>query len=402
MKIIKSKLFRPQKCEFGKFALQPDAGWKVSYTFIDFESGLLVVSISDENENNWEDLGYNGRRIPTKQFIIDVKKVEILSPVEWSTYFNYEKVVFSTDDGKFRLSTQRIHEPEDNTDLICEELEFLDTGHKGTSTGVAFRKEKRENLLEYMYRDIKEKDEQKKMLDAKLTLDEFYEEELHTLREYDVIIGYMDGSNTYRLTFSTISFILSVCPKLPSEYGSWKSLEFIPRKTYSDLNAFWEDFTRDEKWFLNFRIHQSISEKPLVLAKYIISFFNNLRKEHTFSFKEYTSINQWESSVWSEAYKRTELKQWCANCYQEVYYQARYPKYICSTCASKEILDKEANILSFSNLGFSGGFKIVRKNRAGQILEEDESQQFCDCIIDNKLFFAQEARFGGIVIQRKE
>jgi hypothetical protein len=53
-------------------------------------------------------------------------------------------------------------------------------------------------------------------------------------------------------------------------------------------------------------------------------------------------------------------------------------------------------------LGFSGGFRIIRKNRDGEIIEEDDTKQFCDCIIDGKEYFAQEARFGGIVIQRKE
>lgn len=402
MEIIKSKLFRPRKCEFGDFELVPEKGWKLSQTFIDDESGLLIVSVNDEDENNWEDLGYNGRRIPTKEFVIDLKTLTLLKPSEWSKYFNYDKVTFITEGNKYRLTTQRIHEPENNTDSIYEELEFLETGHKSTSTGIAFRKEKRENLLDSMYRQIRETEEQKRVLDAKPTLEEFYVQELEKLKDNDVIIGYFDDKNTYKLTYENGVFNHLVGEKLHNEYGAWKLHKFTLSKTYVKVEDFWEDFTKMEKWFIFFRIHQGISEKQFVLAKHIISFFNNLRREHKFTFEEYNRINEWQNTVWSDEYKRTEIKQWCANCYKEVYYQGRYPKYICRDCSSKEIIDNNGNQLDFSNLGFSGGFKIIRKNKEGEIIEEDDTKQFCDCIIDGKKYFAQEARFGGIVIQRKE
>jgi hypothetical protein len=146
----------------------------------------------------------------------------------------------------------------------------------------------------------------------------------------------------------------------------------------------------------------SLSQKTLLLAKHIITFFNNLRKIHNFTFKEYEKINNWSNAVWTEEYKTTELKQYCANCQTAVSYMGRYPKCICSACASKDKFDNDGNLLDFYNVGFSGGFKIVRKDRAENVLNEDDTQQSCDCFIDNKLFFAREARFGGIVIQLKE
>jgi hypothetical protein len=402
MQIIKSKLLRPRKCEFGNFELMPEKGWKLSQTFIDYESGLLIVSVNEENENNWEDLGDGCRRIPTQQFVIDLNQLKILSSDEWSKYFSYNKTTLTSEDEKFKLTTQRIHEPENNTDSIFEELEFLETGRKSSSTGVAFSIEKRENSLERMYRQIRERDEQRRILDAKPTLEEFCSAELKKLNSNEVIIGYIDESNTYKISYLDNAFRLLVGDKLPSEYGAWKSLEYNLTKTYHSIDSFWDEFLKNKKWFLKFRPHQGISEKPLVLAKHIIYFFNNLRRNHSFTYEEYDKINEWQSSVWSEEYKRTELKQWCSNCYEEVYYQGRYPKCICINCMSKEISDKDGNLLNFSNLGFSGGFKIIRKNRDGQIIEEDNTKQFCDCIIDGKHFFAQEARFGGIVIQRKE
>jgi hypothetical protein len=376
MEIIKSKLFRSRKCEFGDFELVPEKGWKLSQKFIDFESGLLIVSVIDEDKNNWKDLG-RIRSIPSKQFVVDLEKLEILTPMSWKKYFSYEKVSFVSDDKKFRLITQRIHEPENNTDSIYEELEYLEIGHKSTSTGVAFRQEKRENSLESMYREIKEKEEQKRVLDAKPTLEKFYEQELKKLNDNDVIIGYFDENNTYKLAFENNVFNLFVGGKLPNEYGAWSSHIFNLCKTYHSMDSFWDDFSKKEKWFLKFRHHQSITEKPLILARYIISFFNNLRKDHSFTYAEYDKINDWENSVWSDEYKRTELKQWCSNCYKEVYYQARYPKYICRECTTKDKFDKNGNLV-------------------------DDTRDEYEYIIDGKEYFAQEARFGGTVIQRKE
>ncbi|MNX87183.1 hypothetical protein D3C86_1190980 [compost metagenome] len=402
MKIIKSRLFSPRKCEYGAFELKPDDGWELSQTFIDRESGLLIVSVGDKNEANWEDLGFGGRRITNKQFVIDREKAEILEPSEWKKYFSYEKKVVETIDKRYRLITQRIHEPESNTDSIYEELEDLETGQISTSSGVAFRDQKRDNLLESYYRSIHEAQKQKELLDAKLLLEEFAWKEVEKLVEGDVIISYTDDSNTYKLTFSNRNFLLSQAKELPPDHTAWKSLRFTEIKTYDDLNGFWNDFSRDDNWFLKFRNYYGISGKPHVLAKHVISCFNDLRREHRFTYNEYEQINAWEHSFWSDEFKKSALKQWCSNCQAEVYFQARYPKYICRNCASKEITDDQGNLLEFSNTGFSGSLMIYRKNREGQVLSEDSSQQFCDCIIDNKRFFAQEERFGGIVIQVKE
>jgi hypothetical protein len=41
-------------------------------------------------------------------------------------------------------------------------------------------------------------------------------------------------------------------------------------------------------------------------------------------------------------------------------------------------------------------------DRNRNIIREVETEDYCECIIDDKLFFAQEAKFGGIVIQKKD
>ncbi len=403
MKIIKSNSFQSRKCEFGDYELIPDNGWKLSYSFIDFESKLLVVSVSCEDKSKWTNNGYNGWSIPTKEFKINLETLQILEFEEWKHYFNYEKTEFISEDKKYKLITQRVYEPNRNSDGIKEELYDLDSNRLISSCdSVAFREERRENLLEDLYNSIQEEFEQKRILDAKPNLEEYYLRELSKLKENDVIIAYFDNSNTYKLVFTSEKLSLFIANRIPSEYGDWKNMEFEIAKTYYSIDDFWDDFTKEKKWFLKYLIHESISEKSSVLAKHIISYFNDLRKEHKFTFNEYHFINLWQNSVWSDEFKRTELKQWCSNCYEEVYFQGRYPKYICGNCSNKEITDKNGNLLEFSNLGFSGGFKIIKKNREGVIIEENEDEEFCDCLIDGKEFFAEEARFGGIVIQLKE
>lgn len=403
MQIIKSKFFRPRKCEYGNFELKPEEGWKISQQFIDFESKLLIISVSIIDESKWIDLGHGSRSIPAKEYKIDLNTLKILEPSDWQKYFNYDKVDIISDDNKYKLVSERIFDKERNNDSFKEELYDLAT-NKLISSGssVAFDKKKRENLLESLYRSINEREERKRLLDAKPTMDKFYIDQLNDLKDKDDILCYFDNSNTFKLSFINSKFQLFEGGKLPTQYQDWKSISFAPLKTYDNLDIFWQEFILNEKWFLKYNVHQSMSQKPLLLAKHIISYSNSLRKEHKFTYNEYEKLNDWENIAYSDEYKRTELKQWCSNCYKEVSFQGRYPKYICGDCASKDKLDTEGNLLEFYNLGFSGGFKIIRKDWNGNIINEDDTQQFCDLLIDDKVFFAQEARFGGIVIQSKE
>jgi len=176
-------------------------------------------------------------------------------------------------------------------------------------------------------------------------------------------------------------------------------------KSYDSADDFWSEFIKDEKWHVRFKhlnSHGRLSSKVLVLAKHINSFFNELRRTHNFTYSEYDKINNWSNLVWSEGYRSTELKQWCSNCFKEVYYNVRYPKYICSDCMSKDKFDSRGNLLEFSNYDITGGFVITYRDSKGRTIREDGTQGYCECLIDNKLFFAKEAKFGGIVIQKKE
>jgi hypothetical protein len=406
VEIIKSTLSSPKKCEYGDFELIPEEGWKISQTFIDYESRLLIVSIHIIDKSKWINIGYGSRSIPSKEYKIDLKTLSILKPEEWQKYFNYDKVEIISENKRYKLISEREFEPERNSDGYKEELYDLETGKLISSGGsIAFHKDKRENLLESFSRAVREKEEQKRILEAKPTLEGFYLKQIDQLKNNEVILYYYDDQNVYQLIYSDQKFILSKSGPLPSALAQWKTIKFDLVKSYSNIDDFWSEFTTDEKWYVKFNYlnrYELLSSKALVLAKHINSFFNDLRRKHDFTFREYDKINNWSNLVWSEEYKGTELKQWCSNCFKEIYYQVRYPKKICSDCYSKDKFDSRGNLLEFSNLSVSGGFKITYMDRNGNTISEDDTEEYCECLIDNKLFFAQEAKFGGIVIQKKE
>lgn len=403
MKIIKSSFFSPKKCEYGNFEIVPDEGWEFLQTFIDYESKLLVVSLSIKDKTKWENHGYNGTIIPTKEYKVDLETLRILEFEDWKLYFNYNKIETISEDGKYKLMTQRVFKPENNNDSIIEELYDNISGNLiSSSRSVAFSKDKNESLLENKYRSERELEDRIRIYNAKPNLAEFYTIQINQLKDQDVIIYYYDAFDTFKLTFVNDTFVLFNVDVFPSKQEDWQLLQYNEIAVYSNVDEFWNDFIKEEKWYLKYNIHYGFDHKILVLAKHITEYLNELRREQKSSFKEYEKINEWQGSVWSDEYKKKEVKQWCANCSKSVSYYGRYPKYICQECASKDAYDKDGNILEFSNLGISGGFKATTKNKQGEIIKENRTDQFCDCIIDGKLFFAQEARFGGIVIQLKE
>jgi hypothetical protein len=83
--------------------------------------------------------------------------------------------------------------------------------------------------------------------------------------------------------------------------------------------------------------------------------------------------------------------QKCPICSAEVPFSERYPEYLCQSCTAKAV-DENNRALKFSNVALSGGFVAyyadTKEERRGHI-----------CYIDGIKCRADEARFGGIVIQ---
>ena len=86
--------------------------------------------------------------------------------------------------------------------------------------------------------------------------------------------------------------------------------------------------------------------------------------------------------------------QICPICQESVDRNPRYPKYVCSKCQHDYgVKTKEGLPIEFFNVDISGGFVSEVNGVKG---EEHE------CYIKNVKCIANEARFGGIVIQTVE
>jgi hypothetical protein len=403
MEIIKSNNLVQRKCDYGNFELIPEKGWMISRSFVDYESKLLVVSIRIIDESKWIDNGKYGKSIPSRQYIIDLNNLKILEPDEWKKRFNYDKTEFISADGKYKMITQRVHKTHVNSDFIEEDMYDLSTNTLMVTGGsVAFSEWKRENHLESLYRSEREKEEARKKLDAKLTIEQYHCRELAKLGILNPVVCYFSDYECFRLSFKDSRFILEQAAIIPAVYKNWHLLDFKTKITFQNLDEFWDRLIENPNWYLNYLILESQSELSSVLAKYIIGFFNHLRKDHRFTQEEYERIHRWENAVRNDDFKPIEFKQWCSNCKKEVRFNGRYPKYICRDCASKDIFALSGEEVRFCNIDFAGGLRIRYVDNNDNVIREDETQISCDCIIDNKLFYAQEARFGGVVIQKKD
>jgi len=83
--------------------------------------------------------------------------------------------------------------------------------------------------------------------------------------------------------------------------------------------------------------------------------------------------------------------QLCPICGVSVVPMARYPHYVCATCAAKAVAP-DGQSLRFFNLSLSSGF-------GAEYADTGEPYDNSICFIDGLKCFAAEARFGGSVIR---
>jgi hypothetical protein len=84
--------------------------------------------------------------------------------------------------------------------------------------------------------------------------------------------------------------------------------------------------------------------------------------------------------------------QKCPICGAEVDFQVRYPRYLCQDCR-RRTTDAEGRPVDFFNYDLSGYGAV------GQYLDRQEPYEERVCFVDGIRCTAEEARFGGIVIQ---
>ena len=82
----------------------------------------------------------------------------------------------------------------------------------------------------------------------------------------------------------------------------------------------------------------------------------------------------------------------CPICDKNMMYLGRYPKMICHECIELTV-NKNGESIKFYNIDHTGGFMSIVDDIKG---EEHE------CYINNIKCYADEARFGGIVVELSE
>lgn len=84
-------------------------------------------------------------------------------------------------------------------------------------------------------------------------------------------------------------------------------------------------------------------------------------------------------------------QQACPICGAGVAASERYPRRVCDPCADRAT-STDGRPLAFFNLGLSGGYDA-------RYADTGEAYQSHECLIDGVRCRADEARFGGIVIE---
>jgi len=87
----------------------------------------------------------------------------------------------------------------------------------------------------------------------------------------------------------------------------------------------------------------------------------------------------------------TEDKYYCPICSKRLRPVKRYPRYVCKEC-SKQVCDESGKSVSFSNIDVFGGL-------IGHYIDTEEEYKTQYCYIKSTKCKAEEARFGGVVIQ---
>ena len=87
----------------------------------------------------------------------------------------------------------------------------------------------------------------------------------------------------------------------------------------------------------------------------------------------------------------TKMSQFCPICGVSVHPSQRYPLYVCNACQNRA-QSADGRPLVFYNAEFAGGY-------LAKFADTDEESPSHECYIDGIPCRADEARFGGIVVQ---
>lgn len=376
------KLIKDKNSEYGNFDLIPEDGWQLR-VFTDFTSKLLIVSESLIDLSNVP-ITFGSKTVPTRRYVTNPELQKILTFEEWRNYFNYEEEIAISEDGKLKEVWQRIHEKKSGNDFYQGKLFEVKTNKVliDNATSIAFNSEKRRSLIHSYYENIKHREQHLDSLKLGEYPEEIFQNYLEKLTDNLKIFEFYKTDEVFELIFKSDKFFLC-------ENGNHK-------KTFDTIDDFWAEFSKKDFW----EIYSCRVLDP-VMQKFIIRSFNYIVKDTNLTFNEFDEIHSWLNLTWNDKLNRNIYWQFCSRCKKRVMYYPRYPKRICGDCSRLEIKDENGYRLGFSNVGMSGGF-VVSYYLDDKLIKQTQDEWGKICYIEGVKYIADEAKFGGIVIQKAD
>lgn len=177
----------------------------------------------------------------------------------------------------------------------------------------------------------------------------------------------------------------------PNPYTNtpWESKEFAEMLQFEDPAEFLAWFIRDREWF-----ELKVQQIHPLMAGIMAHFTNNIKRDLLLNPHQHRLLYNWEGAMYRVDNALT-FKQYCGFCRQEVSPSPRYPNYLCEAC-TKRITDPDGRRVDYFNTDPMGyGCQGYYAGTNGQERYDTNS-----CYIEGVACEAEEARFGGIVIQR--
>lgn len=374
MKIVKN----PQG-EFGGFDLVPDEGMEIYRTFIDYESGLLIAKeIEIMDHSFWLARGYKASSRPN--VIIDTKTQRVVNKDDLATIFDYSVKEIEHPEHQLKSIVRRVHDDEMNSDSYDNILISTETG----KVIMRFRRDAFSKdpvtytIFDCYISQLKEKEEEAAIKYGEYP-EELYAQDQEQLKDGSIFqYQRKRGEELFELIRENGRYLLY-------RHKSYSNREFHNDFLYEKFDSpkhFWYWFTGLPDWFLEFEPRHI----DRVFNRDIIYFFNDLKKKWEFDYEQHKCIHKWESKVskFSNIDIFTVFLQYCARCGQRVLYYPRYPKHICRDCCSL-LTDENGDTIDWIKLELA--FINSKEHKA-------------PCYIDGAVYWAEEARFGGMAVQK--
>lgn len=375
IKNLKMQIVKNQKSKYGEFDLIPDKGCEIVSHFTDLESGLLIVSES-KIPNAKKTKRKRTKTTPVHYTIIDSTQQKILTKKDLEALFFYEKQELLHPEHNLKTIITRIHDAERNFDTFESQLINMDTGEVVTwSKSVAFSNTPRQSLYESYLAAIEDRKKRDAIRYGEY-LDEWYEQDLAQLKD-GLLMRYWSRDENYELIRQNGRCLLYRNSKSASPDNPDKNLF----QSFDSPGDFWAWFIQQPDWYLVFKP----GHVDRIFAKDLIYYLNDLHKNHALEFndRQHYQIYTWGSKVYTEQ-NRHAYVQYCVRCDARVMYYPRYPRHICKDCC-KLLTRRDGKPLDWLKVE-----KRMWKSTGGKVR----------VYIGKEIYWAQEARFGGIVVQK--